>query len=260
MENIKKIIASLSLDQKVEVFEYLYTEIAGRGINGDTELAHINKEEAELLKSIGGAGTGSVTLTSGTNTMSLSNALLNIASPVSVVGNTLINTTGTANTAIGNSTGNVTVTGATVTIATLSGSNISIGSTTSNSTVSLNGNRLQNVGTATAGTDAVNLNQLNALTASSNAKFTNFQTQLTHLQNQNQVNEKGIAGVSAMSNIPSLSVSQQYNFGLGIGSFSGNTALALGGNWRIKENLIGKISASVSDKSYVTGIGLALGF
>ena len=57
MENIKKIIASLSLDQKVEVFEYLYTEIAGRGINGDTELAHINKEEAELLKSIGGAGT-----------------------------------------------------------------------------------------------------------------------------------------------------------------------------------------------------------
>ena len=179
--------------------------------------------------------------------LSLSGATINMT------GATSINTTGTANTAIGNSTGSVTVTGGAVNVATNSGSTIGIGSTSANSTVSLNGNRLQNVGAATAGTDAVNLNQLNALTASSSAQFTQLQSQI-------QVSEKGIAGVSAMSNIPSLAVSQQYNFGVGIGSFSGSTALAVGGNWRIKENLIAKFSAGVSANTYVTGIGLSLGF
>ena len=186
--------------------------------------------------------------------LSLSGATINMT------GTTSINTTGTANTAIGNSTGSVTVTGAAVNVATNSGSTIGIGSTSANSTVSLNGNRLQNVGAATAGTDAVNLNQLNALTASSSSQLTHLQTQLTSLQSQIQVSEKGIAGVSAMSNIPSLAVSQQYNFGVGIGSFSGSTALAVGGNWRIKENLIAKFSAGVSANTYVTGIGLSMGF
>ena len=179
--------------------------------------------------------------------LSLSGATINMT------GTTSINTTGTANTAIGNSTGSVTVTGGAVNVATNSGSTIGIGSTSANSTVSLNGNRLQNVGAATAGTDAVNLNQLNALSASSSAQFTQLQSQI-------QVSEKGIAGVSAMSNIPSLAVSQQYNFGVGIGSFSGSTALAVGGNWRIKENLIAKFSAGVSANTYVTGIGLSMGF
>lgn len=54
---IKDILASLSTLEKVELFKRLYEHIAGMGINGDTELAHINKEEGAILKMMGGAGT-----------------------------------------------------------------------------------------------------------------------------------------------------------------------------------------------------------
>jgi len=47
----------MNLKAKIKLFKKLYKEISGKGINGDTELAHINKAEAELLKKHGGAGT-----------------------------------------------------------------------------------------------------------------------------------------------------------------------------------------------------------
>lgn len=42
---------------KIWLFNYLYKSIASLGDSGDTELAHINKQEQELLLSIGGSGT-----------------------------------------------------------------------------------------------------------------------------------------------------------------------------------------------------------
>jgi hypothetical protein len=47
----------LTTQQKVELFKYLYKEIAGKGIGGDTELAHINTFESRILRMVGGAGT-----------------------------------------------------------------------------------------------------------------------------------------------------------------------------------------------------------
>jgi hypothetical protein len=47
----------LTLKEKIDLFNKLYTEISGKGIGGDTELAHINEFEAKLLKMYGGAGT-----------------------------------------------------------------------------------------------------------------------------------------------------------------------------------------------------------
>jgi len=52
MINIKK----LNVQEKIELFTELYKDIAGKGIGGDTELAHINKFESTLLKSVGGQG------------------------------------------------------------------------------------------------------------------------------------------------------------------------------------------------------------
>jgi hypothetical protein len=46
-----------TMKQKVDLFKQLYTELAGQGINGDTELAHVNKYEAVVLKAMGGSGT-----------------------------------------------------------------------------------------------------------------------------------------------------------------------------------------------------------
>jgi hypothetical protein len=53
MINLKK----LTLKEKVELFKNLYTEISGKGIKGDTELAHINEFESRILRMYGGAGT-----------------------------------------------------------------------------------------------------------------------------------------------------------------------------------------------------------
>lgn len=47
----------LDVKQKVKLFKKLYEELAGYGINGDTELAHVNKYEAAVLKAMGGSGT-----------------------------------------------------------------------------------------------------------------------------------------------------------------------------------------------------------
>lgn len=50
-------LQKLNIKNKIKLFKKLYQEISGKGIQGDTELAHINAEEAQLLKLHGGAGT-----------------------------------------------------------------------------------------------------------------------------------------------------------------------------------------------------------
>jgi hypothetical protein len=54
---IQEVKNKLTTQQKVELFKYLYKEIAGKGIGGDTELAHINTFESRILRMFGGAGT-----------------------------------------------------------------------------------------------------------------------------------------------------------------------------------------------------------
>jgi len=51
------LIANLSTKEKVDLLKELYHDIAGKGQDGDTMLAHINPEEALLLKAYGGSGT-----------------------------------------------------------------------------------------------------------------------------------------------------------------------------------------------------------
>ena len=48
-QDIKMFLDNLSVRDKVEVLKELYKDIAGRGIEGDTQLAHINTFEANLL-------------------------------------------------------------------------------------------------------------------------------------------------------------------------------------------------------------------
>ena len=50
-------LKTLTLKEKIKLFKDLYKEISSKGINGDTELAHINPFEARLLKMYGGSGT-----------------------------------------------------------------------------------------------------------------------------------------------------------------------------------------------------------
>jgi hypothetical protein len=48
---------TLSIKDKISLLNKLYEELSGHGIGGDTELVHINPWEADLLRSVGGAGT-----------------------------------------------------------------------------------------------------------------------------------------------------------------------------------------------------------
>ena len=50
-------MSTLTIKHKVDLFNKLYKEISGYGRGGDTELAHVNKYEAAVLKAMGGSGT-----------------------------------------------------------------------------------------------------------------------------------------------------------------------------------------------------------
>jgi hypothetical protein len=50
-------LQDLTIKEKIKLFKELYTDIASKGINGDTELAHVNSREAAVLKAMGGSGT-----------------------------------------------------------------------------------------------------------------------------------------------------------------------------------------------------------
>ena len=45
------------MPEKVSLFKELYNDIAGEGMDGDTELAHVNDFEVRMLKSLGGSDT-----------------------------------------------------------------------------------------------------------------------------------------------------------------------------------------------------------
>ena len=54
---MKYLLNILPIKFKVWLLDLLYKDIAGKGTDGDTELAHINAYEANLLLSVGGSGT-----------------------------------------------------------------------------------------------------------------------------------------------------------------------------------------------------------
>ena len=55
--SVKNIVSKLSTPEKIELYNCLYTDLAGKGIDGDTELAHVNVEEMQVLRDMGGSGT-----------------------------------------------------------------------------------------------------------------------------------------------------------------------------------------------------------
>tara|TARA_R100000322_G_scaffold165058_1_gene129992 strand:- start:395 stop:1468 length:1074 start_codon:yes stop_codon:yes gene_type:complete len=54
---MKFLLNIIPIQIRIWLLDILYKNIADKGTCGDTELAHINKEEAELLKRAGGSGT-----------------------------------------------------------------------------------------------------------------------------------------------------------------------------------------------------------
>ncbi len=174
--------------------------------------------------------------------------------PVNVqVDGILFTNNGIQNTGAFTSTGNAVIgsgTSSTVTIG--NQSNGGIGT----STVSFNNNRLQNITAANIGTDAVNLTQVNSLIASSMRSFASqAQVNENHLLAQS-----GIAGVSAIANIPALELNKKFSVGIGVGHYITASAIAISAQSRIAENIVLKLSGSSAMGNVVTGAGLGISF
>ena len=164
--------------------------------------------------------------------------------------------------------GALAVTGATTTNGITNTGNLSTGTTTVNGNISVsgnsylgsmtltptsisaNGNVISNVGNAVAGTDAVNLNQLNSVR--------------TNLQGQIDDNRKearsGIASVAAMAGIPSLDSGKQFNIGVGLGSFKSESAIAIGSNLRLNENITAKAVVGFASSNTSVSGGISYNF
>ena len=120
----------------------------------------------------------------------------------------------------------------------------------------MGGNVVHNVGNGVVGTDAVNLSQLQGV-----------QTQLTNqynsLSSTVQVNRlearRGIASVSALSGIPPLDQNSRFGFGIGVGSYKGETAFAVGANFRFSDHVTGRLAvgSSSGDTTGSAGVGVS---
>jgi hypothetical protein len=266
-----------------------------------TGTANINTS-GNANTNIGNAGTGVVTLQSGTNSFVLNNSGTTITGSASVSGNTNlngavnnigttqastnsigtfagstnniggasstnningttnINTTGVANTSVGNSTGTVLVNGSAVTIGSNSASNVTLGSSSGNSTISMNGNKVQNVANGTSANDAVNYSQLSSATNSINSLNNTVNSLSNQIQQNQSEYRNGIAGVAAMNGIGSLNQGQKVNFGVGVGSFGGQAGIAVGGNVRLMENVSLKAAVATASSNTSSSLGLTVGF
>jgi trimeric autotransporter adhesin len=176
------------------------------------------------LSTTGNASVGGNASVAGTTTLTgalIANGGATINNGATVNGNF----TATSNAYLGGSSANATV------VVSTSGMTVA-----SSRDVSMGGNRVQNVGNAVAGTDAVNLNQLHDVRKEA---------------------RRGIAGAAALAGLPALESGKQYNFGAGVGYYKGESALSLGGHARIDADTTAKFGVGItgSDATVSAGIG-----
>ena len=217
----------------------LTTNATGTGIASGSSLATVN------------ATNKVVTFTAGNNieiTQSGRNVTMALANNISVnsVRTNDLTVSGTAN-----FTGTTNLGGTT----NISG-NLNV---TSGTNVNMGGNRIQNVGNATAPTDAVNKAQLDAAIANVSASG----TQLNSLNNRiTRVERKlraSTAGTAAMLNIPQAIGAGKQTIGAGIGSNDGQNAVAVGYS-RVADNnkVIFKVTGAVNTQGgYTAGAGVS---
>jgi hypothetical protein len=122
--------------------------------------------------------------------------------------------------------------------------------------VDVGGNVLHNVGGGVVGTDAVNLSQLQGVQNQLNNQYNSLSStvQVNRIEAQ-----RGIASVSALNGIPGLDPNSKFGFGVGVGSYKGQTAFAVGANFRFSEHVTGKlgIGSASGDTTGNAGIGFS---
>jgi len=105
--------------------------------------------------------------------------------------------------------------------------------------LNMESNRITNLSPGISGTDAVNLNQLN---------------------NGLKLSYQGIAGVAALNGIPVVPSDKKFSIGVGVGNYQGQSALAVGGNVRFSDTVVGKFGLGVSDSNFTSSAGVGIAF
>ncbi|MCI0152121.1 YadA-like family protein [Paraburkholderia sediminicola] len=116
--------------------------------------------------------------------------------------------------------------------------------------------QITSVADGTQGTDAVNLNQLNAATTGSNActdqRIAGVQGQISDVAKGAY---SGIAAATALTTIPDVDKGKTLSFGAGVSTYKGYQAVAIGGTARITENIKVKAGAGMGSNGTTIGVG-----
>lgn len=189
-----------------------------------------------LASTNGIVNTGNIT----TDTLTVNGAAI-FNGPVSTNG---LTNNGNISTTTLATTGNATV-----------GGNLAVQGVTSTNGIDNNGQVISNVAPGVAPTDAVNVQQMNAMSGSQAAAFAqqdrinatqaqiNSQQTLTnaHVQQQLTSNRKvastGAAVAVAAASIPALEAGKEVGVGAGVGHYDGQSAFAIGVAARLSESL-----------------------
>lgn len=109
-------------------------------------------------------------------------------------------------------------------------------SVTYNTGANMNGNKITGLADGTNAHDAANWGQV---------------------QDVRKEARRGIAGAAALAGLPALETGKQYNFGVGVGHYKGESALSLGGHARINPDTTAKFGVGFtgSDATVSAGIG-----
>ncbi|SDI39123.1 Head domain of trimeric autotransporter adhesin [Paraburkholderia phenazinium] len=130
---------------------------------------------------------------------------------------------------------------------------LAVGSASSN-------RQVVNVAAGTEGTDAVNLNQLNAVSTALSTSVNNLSNQVGQMQQQIQQTDsmarEGIAATAAMASIPHMDRDSNFAMGVGTATFLGQKAMAVGMQARITENLKATMNGGFSGSQRVVGAGM----
>jgi len=116
-----------------------------------------------------------------------------------------------------------------------------------------------NVGPGTDGTDAVNVNQLNASLSQANAYTDQRVNQLQQGISSTARNAySGIAAATALTMIPEVDKGKTLSLGIGTAGFRGYQAVAIGGTARVTENIKVKAGIGMSSAGDTVGVGAAM--
>ncbi|VWD46605.1 hypothetical protein BCO18430_07155 [Burkholderia contaminans] len=124
-----------------------------------------------------------------------------------------------------------------------------------------------NVAPGTDGADAVNVNQLNAVSTTLTRSLAVQQAQINNLgalteqtqqrlQQTDKMAKEGISAVGAMASVPALDQNARFGIGIGTATFLGQKAIALNMQARITDNIKGSVSGGISGSQKVVGAGV----